>query len=88
MSLGERIKKRRTALGLQSQFVAKKVGVSLSTYSDWENGRQIRGEIYFVKLAEVLSMSLSELFTGKTRIESEKQLQAIESAVNILRQNL
>lgn len=88
MTLGTRAKRRRLELGLQAKFVAKELGVSLSTYSDWENGRQIRGEHHFVKLAEILHMSISELFTGKRSPDVEEQLQVIEQVLQRIRQSL
>ena len=51
--------------------VARKLGVSESTYRDWENGRQIKGEPY-MKIANLFGVSLSELFLGE-----EGNMQAI-----------
>lgn len=85
MGLSHRIKKRRIELGLQAKTIAQRIGVPLSTYSDWENGRQIRGEDNYLKLCEALSMSLAELFAGKKKEDLEEQLRNIENSVKIIR---
>ena len=65
MDLANRIKLRRIERGLTAQFIAEQLGVSTSTYFDWENGRQIRGEEHYESLSIILQMSLTELITGK-----------------------
>ena len=63
-NLCHRLKKYREAKGLKVRDVAAFVGVSVSTYRDWEYGRSIKGEPY-QKLAEIYGVSLHQLLTGK-----------------------
>ena len=63
MPFARRLKHFRTRKGLTLSQVARLVGVSESTYRDWENGRQIKGEPY-PRLATAFEVSLSELFLG------------------------
>lgn len=63
-TIGKRLKGFREAKGLSATKVAAYVGVSESTYRDWEQGRAIQGEPY-AKLAEVLAVSLTELIVGE-----------------------
>lgn len=46
---------------MTADAVAAKSGVASSTYREWENGRAISGQPY-IKLAEVLGVSLYALF--------------------------
>lgn len=85
MSFGKRLKEKRLALNLSVSFIANEIGVSASTYSDWENGRQIRGEEHYIKICEALSISLTELITGKKNIKLEQSLIAIENIVKTIR---
>lgn len=50
---------------LSAREVASRVGVSVSTYRDWENGRAIKGEPY-TKLAEVLGVHVLEVLEGRS----------------------
>jgi transcriptional regulator with XRE-family HTH domain len=61
--IGERLKRLREKKGLSAIDVAKAINVPPSTYREWEYGRTIRGEPY-LKLANVLDVSLYELMTG------------------------
>lgn len=83
MSLGERLRILRVERKLSISEVARHVGVSVSTYRDWEYGRGIKGEPY-LKLAKLLDVNLSYLLTGK---ESEilDQLNQIEDIVKSIR---
>jgi transcriptional regulator with XRE-family HTH domain len=67
--LHKRLQRLRRAKGLTATHVGHALGVAPSTYRDWENGRQIRGEPY-AKLSEVLGCSLVELMTGRVPIKS------------------
>lgn len=83
MSLGERLRSLRVKRKLSISEVARHVGVSVSTYRDWEYDREIKGEPY-LKLAKLLDVNLSYLLTGK---ESEilDQLNQIEDIVKSIR---
>lgn len=93
MNLGERIKKAREDKKLTVSHVARKIGVSQSTYRDWEYGREIKGEPY-IKIAEALGVSLTYVL-GVSKTETEDTIKEIgelieklQNHVNILRSKL
>lgn len=81
-TIGQRLKKYRLHRQLSLKQTAELVGVSASTYRDWEYGKAIQGEPY-EKLAEVFQVSLVELITGKLRRTQDLKIavQALDSAV-------
>ncbi len=86
MKVANQLKKYRSLSGLSIVDCAGKVGVSQSTYRDWENGRSISGEPY-VKIAKVLGVSLSELF-GLTPKMISSELNSIEIELGHLRDHI
>ena len=81
--LGSRLRQIRNKQGLSASDVAAALGVSASTYREWENGRAIRGEPY-VKLAKILQISLTELLTG----EMTESSQVLSEFLNLEKQLL
>jgi transcriptional regulator with XRE-family HTH domain len=67
--------------------MARAIGVPASTYREWEYGRAIRGEPY-VKMAEVLKVSLYELITGIPPSDSIDKIERIEHLLKELRGQL
>ncbi len=61
---------------------AEKIGVSPSTYRDWEQGRSITGEPY-LKIAQNFNVSLSELF-GLIENDVAKELGQIQGELETL----
>ncbi len=61
--LQDRLKVLRERRGLSVAEVARRVGVPVSTYREWEYGRAIRGEPYLA-LAQVFEVSVYELLAG------------------------
>lgn len=59
-----RLRLRRLQLDLRKQDLAARVGVSLTTIQQYENGQMPRGE-YAVRLSEALRCSLDWLLAGK-----------------------
>lgn len=59
----QRLKTHREQKGIRVSEMAKLLGVSVSTYRDWEYGRKITGEPY-VLMASILQISINELLTG------------------------
>ena len=81
----KRLKTLRTMKGLTMKEVAQATDVPLSTYREWEYGRAIQGEPY-LKIAQALSVSLSELLTGSSRnSEVWRELELIEHHIKNLR---
>jgi len=88
-TLHERLKKYRVRRGLTLAEAATLSGVPVSTYKEWENGRQIRGEPY-VALAQTYQISLQELLTGeKSQLgPALEQLDQLEQQIQTLKKNL
>lgn len=85
-TLGKRLTVFRNAKELSINQVAKKLGVSPSTYRTWEYGASIKGEPY-IQLAKIFEVSLSELLTGE-KMSIETQLTNIEHQIKIIRSML
>ena len=66
VEFSKRLKDLREKQGISSKKMAEELGVSLSTYRDWEYGRKIMGEPY-LKIASILGVSLNELFGNEAR---------------------
>ncbi len=64
MKFGEKVKKSRTGAGLSQEDLAKKIGVSLRTITNYEvqNRYPKKREVY-AKLAEVLGVDINYLMT-------------------------
>lgn len=88
-TIHQRLRAYRKAKGYTIAEVAQKSGIPASTYKEWENGRQIRGEPYLI-LAEIFQVSLHELITGKKRADQRtlERLAQIESEISSLRKEL
>ena len=59
-----RLKRLREEKELTIREMSALLGMPESTYRQWEHGAAIKGEPY-VKLAEILEVSLMELLTGE-----------------------
>lgn len=88
-TIGKRMKKVRLDRDLSLREVTQRAGVPLSTYREWEAGRQIKGEPY-EKIAEALGVTLYWLMTGKpsNKLAIQKKLDEIELALNSVRNSL
>lgn len=73
-----RLKELREKRKLRISDIASRLGVSVSTYREWEYGREIKGEPY-EKLAEIFDVSISYLMTGKDLSDEILILNEIES---------
>ena len=80
-TFAQRITKRRISLGLTQKELASALGVPLSTYKEWEYGRRVQGERVYVKLSEVLEISLRTLFTGEPQDEKSDLIKKVQTAV-------
>lgn len=61
MYFGDRIRKLRLERGLKAKFVAEKVGLSPSQYSDLEHNRKKLTADLIVRLVEVLHVSPNDV---------------------------
>ncbi|MBY0385110.1 helix-turn-helix transcriptional regulator, partial [bacterium] len=93
ISISEIMRKRRNEIGLTIAVCAKEIGVSQSTYREWEYGRAISGEPY-AKIASLLGLSLSELLgRDKTELiikteEVEEKMEEILQLIKVIKSNL
>ena len=62
MTLGERIKTARTALGLTQEALAETLGLAPQTISKWERGESMPDAALLPDLADALQISLDRLF--------------------------
>ncbi|MBS1984581.1 MAG: helix-turn-helix transcriptional regulator [Bdellovibrionales bacterium] len=76
---GNRLREARQRRGLSAKQLAALVGVSPTTYREWEYGRSIRDAKVYAKLARALEMKLSFLLTGQ-----DADPEALRSAVDDL----
>ena len=65
MTLGERIRERRTAKRLTLQQVGDTFGINRASVSDWENNKTRPDLDRLVELARVLGTSTDFLLTGR-----------------------
>lgn len=61
-----RLKRIRCDQNISVKKMAQLIGVPLSTYREWEKGRGIKSLPPFVKISQVLAISVTELMTGDT----------------------
>lgn len=85
----QRLKRFRLESGKSVKEMAKQIGVSVSTYRDWEYGRTINGEPY-INIAKILGVSVETLMGGKTSTPRsiERKLIKCEEAITGLRKEL
>lgn len=76
-----RLKTRRIELGLKKVEIARRVGVSAPTVTDWESGniRNIDGE-NLVNLANVLKVTAEWLMFGTRNLDGQASTLAAEFA--------
>lgn len=85
-TFAKRITNLRLKNGLTQRQVAESLGVPLSTYKEWEYGRKIQGEEYYVKMSEVFSVNIRTLLTGEQNPRQEDLLQRLEVALTQLQE--
>ena len=66
MGFGRKLRSFREKSGKSVKEVAAEVGVSVSTYREWENGRKIQGEPY-EQIARSLGVSLQVLLSKRQK---------------------
>jgi transcriptional regulator with XRE-family HTH domain len=87
--IGIRMKALRKNAGLSVAEAAQAAKIPVSTYREWENGRQIKGEPY-VRIANALNANLQELMTGEKPNSSDliRKIAEIEEICLHLRKTL
>lgn len=61
MTIGEKIYKFRSSLGLTQKEFAEKIGTSQSAVNYWENGKRLPRMEQLFKIAEFMGISVAEL---------------------------
>jgi len=102
MGLGDNIRILRERRGMKPKDIAKHVGVSVQSVSQWENGRTQPSLTSREKLCELFGISLEELAArrlpaetepasnheGKEMVDKNLSLTAIRVVISILRPDL
>lgn len=88
-TIHQRMMRLRCAQGLTVKQVAQCAQVPVSTYREWEYGRQIKGEPY-IKIAAALNVSVYTLLTGEESPLNEAldKIEEIQKLCRILQKNL
>ena len=88
-TIHQRLRAYRKTKAFTTAEVSIKTVIPASTYKEWENVRQIRGEPY-QNLAQVFQVSLHELITGKQKsdVRMLERLAQIENEINSVRKEL
>ncbi len=76
MSLGQRLKEARLAAGMKQEDLAKHLGVSRQTISNWENERSAPDIGSAVKMGKLYNTSLDTLLSGEEVIRHFEDLAA------------
>ena len=64
MNIGDRIKQKRTALGMKQIDLAKAAEVSRPSITSWENSDKQPGSQFIIPLSKALKVSAEWLLTG------------------------
>lgn len=81
-----RLKRLRDARNLSFSEAARVIGVPISTYREWENGRSILGPKPYALIAAAFKISLHELITGEIPSSTSELLQTLESVETSVQQ--
>lgn len=65
--INEKLRKWRLKHALSQELVASKLGVSQTTYNNWENGRREINVKHYPKVAEMLECAVSELIPATVK---------------------
>ncbi|BAC96816.1 hypothetical protein [Vibrio vulnificus YJ016] len=80
------LKEMRERKGLKQSEVADYVGVTAQTYMKWENGKNEPKASDIKKLAEILSVSESEICRGRKFDTNINELQFMKKTASIMRE--
>jgi transcriptional regulator with XRE-family HTH domain len=88
-SFNQRLKRIREEKNLSASEMARLINVAQTTYRQWEYGRGMKFPP-FLKISQVLAISVTELITGEKLIPHEiaQELRLIEEKLRELRLKL
>lgn len=75
---GQRIRLQRKKLGLTQEFVAEKIDITPSFYSQIESGTRKAGIKTFVALSQTLSISLDYILDNEVQNITSKEFDSVE----------
>ena len=82
MEIGKKLKNARMSSGLTQECVAEELEVSRQTISNWENEKSYPDIVSVIKLSDLYSVSLDELFKGDI-----KMMEHLEESTNVVKSN-
>ena len=68
MSIGSKIKQRRTELNMSQEALSEKIGVSRSAVANWESERNYPDLQIIVSLSEILDIPLDSLLKDDSEV--------------------
>ena len=80
MEIGQKLKDKRTAMGLSQEQLAELLGVTRQTIANWEKGKTYPDISAVLKLSDLYSVSLDELLK-----EDESMRKHLEDSVHLPR---
>lgn len=83
LAFGKRLRDLRLKKGLSATEAAKRIGVAISTYREWENGRAITGQVY-IEMGTTFGVSLDHLFGLEEKLSPEQYIQEIKRNIELL----
>lgn len=88
-TISQRLKTLRENQNMTIKEVSERANIPVTTYREWESGREITGEPY-VKLAYALNVTLYELLTGEKSNVADllTEFSKIESMLMNFKKNL
>lgn len=78
LTLGEELRRKRKALGLNQQAVAERVGVNQSTIAKWENGVLVPHRTHVGEIARFLEKDPSEIFEMLVPASEDERVRELE----------
>ncbi len=86
LDVGDRLRQKRTLLGMTQERVSEKIGLSRKFYADIERGSCGMSIETLLALSATLDMSLDYIIFGKTSIPGEelKHTDEVEAILSIL----
>jgi transcriptional regulator with XRE-family HTH domain len=82
MDTGDKLRKRRTDLGLTQAGVAAKVAMSVVQYNGYENGRHEPSEKTMARIAKALKSAAEDLY-GDAEVLEENSVEALIKALTV-----
>ena len=83
--IGIFIAENRKKKKLTQEELAKKLGISNRTISNWENGKYLPDYNLLIPLTKELDISISELIAGEYEENKPEQKKMVEKFINFLK---